>query len=131
MFRAVGPNSEESVQVVWSVVQIRGDAPAQHSCIVASGSSLSHNEQREVLSTLANENPQSIIGLIVGESEQSATVLSQPEGSEQFPVAAAVAVFKASWGWEEADPLSVNINGTETVIRARFNGDIWVVSEQL
>jgi hypothetical protein len=78
---------------------------------------------------LASENPQSVIALIVREFDGSATVLSEPESYEPFPVAAAVAVFKASWGWEEASPLLVNVNGAEIAVRARFNGDTWVVSD--
>jgi hypothetical protein len=128
-FLSVGPTSEESVQFARAVVQIEGDAASEHSSIVASGSSLPHERHQGVLSMLANENPQSVIALIVREFEGSATVLSEPEGYEPFQVAAAVAVFKASWGWEEASPLLVNINGTEIAVRARFNGETWVVSD--
>jgi hypothetical protein len=80
---------------------------------------------------LANENPQSVIALIVRDSEGKATVLSEPQGYEQFPVAAAVAVFKASWGWDEANLFSVNINGAEIEVRASFKGDAGLVSEHL
>jgi hypothetical protein len=129
MFRSVGPTSEESVQVMRPVVQIQGDIAVEHSAIVASGSSLPDDKHQDVLRTLAKENPRSVIALIVRESEGSATVLSEPQGCEQFPVAAAVAVFKASWGWEEANPFSVSMTGKEIAVRARFNGDTWVVSD--
>jgi hypothetical protein len=129
MFRSVGPTNEESVQVMRAVVQIQEDMAAEHTSIVASGSSLPDDKHRDVLRTLAEENPRSVIALIVRESEGSATVLFEPQDCEQFPVAAAVAVFKASWGWEEANPFSVNMNGKEIAVRAHFNGYTWVVSD--
>jgi hypothetical protein len=129
VFLNVGPTSEESVQVVGAVVRIQGDASAEHGVILASGSSLPRDKHQGVLKMLASENPRSVVALIVREFEGSTNVLSEPQGSEPFPVAAAVAVFKASWGWEEASPHLVNINGTEIAVRARFDGDAWVVSD--
>src|SRR5688572_9656484 len=87
MFRSVGPTSEESFQVMRALVQIQGDMAAEHSSIVASGSSLPDDKHQDVLRTLARENPRSVIALIVRESEGSATVLSEPQGCKQFAVA--------------------------------------------
>ena len=129
MFRSVGPHGEDSVQVVWIVVQIQGDAPAEHNSIVASGSLLPQHKHGDVLRLLANENPQCIVGLITRESEGSATVLSKAQGHEQFPVAAAVAVYKASWGWDESLPIVVRVDEDEFEIYARFDGKAWIAKD--
>ena len=129
MFRSLGPHDEDSVQVVWIVVQIQGDSPAEHNFVVASGSLLPQDKHRDVLSVLANQNPQSVVGLITRDSEGSATVLAKAQGHQQFPVAAAVAVYKASWGWDESLPIVVRVDEDEFEIYARFDGKAWIAKD--
>lgn len=128
-FLSLEPTNDEPIQFILSVVQIDAKPRVEEKVIVASGSSLAKDKYSIVLNRLAAENPGCIVALIVDDSTCSTTVISTPQSQNALPVAAAVVVFKRSWGWEECDSFLVSVNGSEMSVRAAFNGARWIVSE--
>lgn len=60
----------------------------------------------------------------VKDDEGKATVLTrmQKKSPSDWIIAAAVAVVKKSWGWDEGDPIIVNVNGTDVPVRVEYDG---------
>ena len=46
-----------------------------------------------------------------------------------FSVAAALAVVKRSWGWDEITPMLVRVNGIELRVHARYDGNAWIATD--
>ena len=58
------------------------------------------------------------------------TVEAEPAAAVgAFPVAAAAAVMRASWAWDESQELLVVVNGVQITIAPRFNGEVWEAFE--
>ncbi len=119
---SVAGGRNESIQIVRGFVECQGAVPKEQTFIVASGISLSAEKYQGVLGSLASENPDLIIGLIVSESSGSVSVLSLRQDHNAFPIAAAVVAFKASWGWDESQPIVVRVDDDEFELYATFEG---------
>jgi len=133
------PNSKEDLQIVRALVRIAGEGNDDGNHIIIANGFLSgdkgfllEDKYAAVLGKLKDSNPGSVIALITSDAVGEVNVISTPRSNEHdFSIAAAVAVFKASWGWDECDSILVRINGALLRIRARYDGSSWIVSEQV
>ncbi|HJU55026.1 MAG TPA: hypothetical protein VJ715_10650 [Pyrinomonadaceae bacterium] len=90
-------------------------------------------ELREVVSRdFLAANPEFIVAFLAGDDKGHASVISDNrDGHSDFPVAAAVAVFKTSWGWDESESFLIRVNDREMRVRAHSDGSEWVVTEDV
>ncbi len=123
---------EESVQIARSLVQIENETPAEHISIWSSGELILLNPSEGLLRKLKASNPAAMVSFVVKDSEGYSAVVSEDKVSlNSFPIAASIAVIKASWGWDESDAIIVRVNDAEFRIHARYDGDNWIASEQV
>ncbi|HWT03037.1 MAG TPA: hypothetical protein VN256_22495 [Pyrinomonadaceae bacterium] len=123
------PGGEEVLQIICASVQVNATSPARHVAIVNSGLS---SELREVVNRdFRATNAEASVAFLAVDREGYACVISDDgRGDSYFPVAAAVAVIKASWGWDESERLLIRVNDREMRVRAHYDGGRWVVSEE-
>ena len=82
---------------------------------------------------LALEAPATQAVLVTDSQEGSAVAAIEGESEWlPLPVAAAVAVMRACWGWDESPTINVCVNGQTWESSPRYNGDQWtaVVSSE-
>jgi hypothetical protein len=122
------PEVVTSPQTTSVLVSLEGLAPQQHIAVWFDDQS---SETREGFRRqLKDSNPSAIVSVVTNDSEGSCDCTSEMNGStDPFSIAAAVAVVKSSWGWDEADPILVRINGRPMPVRARYNGTAWVATD--
>lgn len=79
------------------------------------------------LATLMVGEPAGTIAVLVRDSSEGrATVeLNSEDEPRALPVASAVAVMQASWGWDESPTIVVAVNGVSISVSPRFTGDRW------
>jgi hypothetical protein len=72
------------------------------------------------------ESAGTIPALVAGGSCEQSLVTIGLEHEEHAPlVAAAVAVMRASWGWEETTPMRIRVNDRPMVVAPRYAGTTW------
>jgi hypothetical protein len=79
---------------------------------------------------LKASHPGAIVSVVTDDSDGSCSCWTECTASEdRFTIAAAVAVVKSSWGWDETDPIHVSINDKEIRVCARYDGSAWIVTD--
>jgi hypothetical protein len=75
----------------------------------------------------AADEPTGTITALVAQTEQAQSTVTIDSAHEKFAssVAAAVAVMRASWGWEETPQMCIHVNGTRIVVEPRYSGTTW------
>ena len=126
---SVAGGSSESVQVVRGLVKYQDAVRNEQAFIIASGNSLSAETYQGAIDYLVSKNPDSIIGLIVSDSDGSVRVFSMRQDRNAFPIAAAVVAFKASWGWDESQPIVVRVDDDEFELYSSADSDGWIVQD--
>jgi hypothetical protein len=71
--------------------------------------------------------PAGTIGVLVrdGGEGQIAVEVGRDQELRVFPIAAATAVMRASWGWEESRTVHVSVNAIRQAIAPRYTRDGW------
>jgi hypothetical protein len=97
--------------------------PQQHSIGKAQREAINRN--------LRETNARATISFRVDDREGWAQVITAPdEKFDPFNLAAAIAVIKASWGWDESRPIVVMITGAEVRVWPRVEGGQWVAVDR-
>ncbi len=90
-----------------------------------------HPLSQTLCETLSNRVRKStakeVIGFFVSDREGWAHIETDGCEVSLFGLAAAVAVIKASWGWDESPSIVVKVNDVEVRVLPRFDGNNWVV----
>jgi hypothetical protein len=93
--------------------------------------SISQAECETVCRIFRETNARAIISFIIAEREGWAQVITAPdEEFNPFNLAAAIAILKASWGWDESRPIVVMINGAEVRIWPDAEAGKWVAVDR-
>jgi hypothetical protein len=93
--------------------------------------SISQAECETVCCNLRETNARAIISFIIADREGWSQVITAPdEKFDPFNLAAAIAVIKASWGWDESRPIVVIINGAEVRVWPRVDARQWVAVDR-
>jgi hypothetical protein len=93
--------------------------------------SISQAECETVCRIFRETTARAIISFIIAEREGWAQVITAPgEEFNPFNLAAAIAVLKASWGWDESKPIVVMINGAEVRIWPRVHERQWAAEDR-
>lgn len=122
------PEVETLPQTVSALVTL-GKLPSQEH-VSAWLPSESSETREDVQRRLKASHPDAIVSVVTDDSEGSCSCWTELTAAEHpFSVAAAVAVVKSRWGWDESDPIRVRINGTEMRVRARYDGNAWMVTD--
>jgi hypothetical protein len=123
------PEVVTSPQIVSTLVSLENSAPEEHVAVWFSDDS---RETCEALRRkLKGSHPGAIVSIVTDDSEGSCSCLTEFTVREHpFSVAAALAVIKSSWGWDENDPMHVRINGNEIRVRTRYDGNRWTVTDR-
>lgn len=102
-------------------------ADEQYLVVCAHYPALDWSTREAIASYLLNRMPGAFVSFIVADTEGRAEVITTQECilTSPFRVAAAVAIVKASCGWDESNPVVVNVNETEESIHLDFDGLAW------
>ena len=74
----------------------------------------------------AEEPPGTIPALVThGLEEQSTVTIDPVHEPYACPIAAAVAVMRASWGWDESPSMRINVNGRRIAVVPHYSGAAW------
>ena len=86
-------------------------SPSQEHVATWLPSESSENPQ-DVARRLKASHPDAIVSVVTDDSEGSCSCWAELTAPEhRFSIAAAVAVVKSIWGWDESDAIHVRING--------------------
>jgi len=82
-----------------------------------------------LVTVLAAEASGTIGALVRTEADGRATVeLAREHGAHTPAVAAATAVMRASWAWDESPTIIVTVNGATIPVAPRFTDDGWTAT---
>lgn len=117
-----------SPQIVSVLVSLENSTPEEHVAVWVSDESRKTCE--DLQRALKGLHPGAIISVVANDSEGFCICSSELKANvAAFSAAAAVAVVKSSWGWDQSDPILVRINGNEIRVRPRFDGNCWTVTD--
>lgn len=108
-----------SPQIASAIVTLENDSPQEHVSIwlpVDSGEDL----QRR----LKGSRPKTIVSIVTHNADGMCDCATDT-CANPFSVAAALAVIKHSWGWDEITPMLIRVNGIELRVNARYDGNVW------
>jgi hypothetical protein len=122
------PEVVTSPQIVSVLVSLGNSTPEEHVAVWV------YDESRETCDdlqrTLKGLHPDAIVSVVANDAEGFCICSSElKENVPAFSAAAAVAVVKSSWGWDESDPMLVRVNGNEIRVRPRYHGNCWTVTD--
>lgn len=127
---AGGPDSAESSATQVFPVLLPGDPSevGKHFVVCAYNPPLNQEQKESVAAQLRLRGAGAACHFIVHDTEGEAVVVTDTaaDGASAFEVAAAVAVVKASCGWDESNPIKVRVNDVEVLVSARFDGGQWI-----
>jgi hypothetical protein len=91
---------------------------------------LDQSRRESVLSQLCAGGAGAACDFIVHDVEGEATVIAEvgEGGTAAYKAAAAVAVVKASCGWDESNPITVRVNDTALSVVAQSDDGEWTAS---
>ena len=124
-----GHKESAPVQVFPAQVSSHPTEARKHFVVCAYFSLLNQAERESVASCLRLGDAGAVCDFIIRDTEGSCTVVSEVnDEASACEVAAAVAVVKASCGWDESNPIMVRVNDIEASMVAQFDGSEWIVS---
>src|SRR5437762_1049169 len=119
--------ADVSAQLVHAVVSVNAESRAHRVAIV--NAHLSSDERCRMASDLLVPSSDASIAFLTADSQGYATVICDSPHCNAFAVAAAVVVYKASWGWDETAQMSTRVNDREIRASAKFDETNWIVQE--
>ena len=114
------------VQAFRVPVQADCEISEDHYVINAQHHRLDQNMREAVATYLLQSVGDCVISFILDDLLGRAEVVSVPQGRGTFRPAAAVAVVKASCGWDESNPMIIRINNSEEEIHLNHDEEAWV-----
>jgi len=103
----------------------------EHLMVCTLPHSIDQAECETVRGNLRKTNAKAVISFYIADRVGWARVITAPdEEFNPFNLAAAIAVTKASCGWEESSSIVVMINSDEVRVWPRFDGQHWIVEDR-
>ena len=118
-----GVDANTSPQITSAIVTPDNESPQKHLSIW-----LPVNDSEDLQRTLEGSYPDAVISIVTNNADGSCECSTEHTQANRFSVAAALAVVKRSWGWDEIDPTVVRVNGFEIRVHARHDGNAWTVT---
>lgn len=87
---------------------------------------LSQTTRETLSSSVRKPKAKEVISFFVSEREGWAHIETIDCDLNVFSLAAAVAVIKVSWGWDESHSIVVKVNDVEVQVSPQFDGNNWV-----
>jgi hypothetical protein len=123
--------SDDRCAVIYRVNVLAAAGEEEHLVVYTLPHSISQAEYETVSRNLRETNLEAIISFHIADREGWAQVITTPdEDMDPFDLAAAIAVIKASCGWDESLPIVIEIDGAEIRVWPRFDGQHWVVEDR-
>ena len=124
-----GRNECASVQVFPTRVSSQSSEARQHFVVCAHSPLLNQSEVESIASRLRLGDAGAVCDFIIHDAEGCPIVFANVNDlASAYESAAAVAVVKASCGWDESNPMMVRVNDTEVPVVAQFDGSEWIAS---
>ncbi len=120
--------SVPEVQAFCVYVQVDGGVSENHYVVDAQRHRLDQNMRHAVASYLHQMVADSIVSFILIDLPGMAEVVCDPHGPDSFRPAAAVAVVKATCGWDESNPMIIKVNDCEAAIHLSHDDDLWLAT---
>ena len=124
-------DGEPAVIQVFPVLLSGTQSGARRRYIVCAYSpSLDTSRRESVTSRLRAGGAGAVCDFILNDVEGEAAVIAEVSGdvAAAYEAAAAVAVVKASCGWDESNPITVRVNETTLSVVAQYDGGQWTAS---
>jgi hypothetical protein len=84
-------------------------------------------EQDRIFSMLAEHDPDRPVALVVEQSEGRAVIVAG-DTELVIPAAAAAAVVRTCWEWDESESFSISVDQRDYVVVAKHDGECWKAS---
>jgi hypothetical protein len=129
--QAARPGGNESATAQAFPVHLSGmPSDALKHFVVCASSPLNQGQRDSVAARLRLGGGSVACDFIIHDTEGEATVVTDTPEDEvsAFEVAAAVAVVKASCGWDESKLIIVWVNNNKVPVVAQFDGKEWIAS---
>ncbi|HKP45450.1 MAG TPA: hypothetical protein VJT50_02550 [Pyrinomonadaceae bacterium] len=110
-----------SPQITSALVALENELPEEHISIWPG------DNQAAASQALKDWRPTAIVSVVSNDADGFCDC-STGTDANPFSVAAALAVVKRSWGWDETDPIVVRVNGNAVPVHAHYSGNIWAVT---
>jgi hypothetical protein len=125
----IGRDESASVQVFPAQVSSLFSEGRKHFVICAYSPLLNQEECESVASHLRLGDACAVCDFIIYDTEGGSTVVADVDDkASACEAAAAVAVVKASCGWDENNPIMVRVNEIEVLVVSQFEGNEWIAS---
>ena len=122
--------SDDRYSLIYRVNVRTAEEEEEHLIVCPLPHSIGQTECETVRVNLRKANAKAAISFYIADREGWAQAMTAPdEEFNHFNLAAAIAVIKASCGWDESKPMAVMINGAEIRVGPLFDGQQWVVVE--
>jgi|SRR5215218_2204760 len=124
-------DDEPAVTQVFPVLLSGAPSVSRRRFVVCAYFPLLDQARREsVTSQLRAGGASAACDFIVHDVEGDATVITEvgEDGAAAYEAAAAVAVVKASCGWDESNPITVRVNDTALSVVAQYDDGQWAAS---
>jgi len=118
-----GAGAQTSPQITSAIVTLENESSQEHVSIW-----LPVDDSTDLQQGLKASHPDAIVS-IVNNNGDGACNCSTDAHANPFSVAAALAVVKRSWGWDETTPMLVRVNGIELRVHARYDGNAWIATD--
>lgn len=81
-----------------------------------------------LIESLCLPKAEKAVGFVVADGEGWAHIKTEGRECNDFSLAAAAAVYKVSFGWDESRSIVIKVNDAELNLLPRFDGNHWVVT---
>jgi hypothetical protein len=123
--------SDDRYAVIYRVNVRTSLAEEEHLIVHTPPHSIDQAEREAINRNLRETNARATTSFRVADREGWGQVITGPdEKFDTFNLAAAIAVIKASCGWDESRPIVVMINGAEVRVWPRVDGRQWVAVDR-
>jgi hypothetical protein len=123
--------SDDRYSVIYRVNVRTATGEEEHLIVCALPHSIGQAECETVRGNLRKANAKAVISFYIADSAGWAQAQTAPdEEFNHFNLAAAIAVTKASCGWDESSSVVVTINNAEVRVWPRFDGQQWIAEDR-
>jgi len=123
--------SDDRYSLIYKAIVRTAAGEEEHLIVCTLPHSIGQAECETVRGNLRKANAKAVISFYIADSAGWAQALTaRDEGFNPFNLAAAIAVIKASCGWDESSSIVVMINNAEVRVRPRFDGQQWIAEDR-
>jgi hypothetical protein len=123
--------SDDRYSLIYKAIVRTAAGEEEHLIVCTLPHSIGQAECETVRGNLRMTNAKAVISFYIADRSGWAQVITAPdEEFNHFNLAAAIAVIKASCGWDESTFMVVSINNAEIRVWPRFDGQQWIAEDR-